>query len=78
MYLGEWGLCFDHFQEDHDDDDDITEPEQGSQLPWRSTKQPLSKDRKFKAKQQKSKEDIMLDEAMSVLNAKKNRVMDAD
>ena len=42
----------------------------------RSTIEPLPKDRKRKV-QQRSKEGIMLDEAISSLATKKNKVMDA-
>ncbi len=67
--IGESGdYVFDEFQPVNDDD--ITEPEQGKQPSWRSTKQPLPKERKHKAKPQKSKENITLDEAVSALAAR--------
>ena len=62
----------DEFQEDPDDD--LTIPEQPKR---KSTKHPLPREKKQKT-EQKSKEDIMLDEAMSVLAARKSRVADAD
>ena len=62
----------DEFQKDPDDD--LTIPEQPKR---KSTKHPLPREKKQKT-EQKSKEDIMLDEAMSVLAARKSRVADAD
>lgn len=62
---------FDDLQEDPDDD---LIPEQQKR---KSTKQPLPRDKKQKT-EQKSKEDVMLDEAMSILAARKNRVADSD
>ena len=56
---------------------DLNETDLTQHSQRRSTKEPLPKDRKRKV-QQRSKEDIMLDEAMSILAAKKNKVMDAD